>query len=303
MKYSTVFVPALVVANGLLAAAMPAPAAPSSDMGSYKDRKPKQDAASQSLPLPTDSLPSPLPTSSAPTSVSSASSSAKSEEASTTSTAKSEESGATGVPETAERVPGSVESKAIRARGPTPEDIQCGKIYVQSIDRFSGFVQGTRDQDGRYTVGPQSGAVTVTLGDNVLKLDQAFQGGYPRIGATFGVDFERNPGEDNMAGNSWNFAYVTATGDGHQYGQPAISDDSSFNFAHDAHQHVESAIFYLGENGEIKAAWTNKNKQSVPVDFAVNPNKQLILGANVGAYSAHYSFGSNAPSARLFCRK
>jgi hypothetical protein len=272
-------------------------------MGSYKNRKPKQDAPSENILLPTSSLPSPLPTSSAPTSVSSASSSAKSEEASATSTAKSEEAGATGVPGTVERVPGSVESEALHARGQTPEEIQCGKIYVQSIDRFSGFVQGARDQDGRYTVGPQSGAVTVTFSDHALKLDQAFQGGYPRIGGTFGVDFERIPGEDNMAGNSWNFAYVTATGDAHQYGQPALMDDSSFNLAHDAHQHVESAVFYLGENGEIKAAWTNKNKQSIPVEFAVNPSKQLVFGANVGAYSAHYSFGSDAPSARLFCRK
>ena len=112
---------------------------------------------------------------------------------------------------------------------------------------------------------------------------------------------------------------MTATGDAHHYGQPAVMDRSTFNMAHDAHQNVgtylsdayaptfaesslESAVFYFGENGEIKAAWTNKNKQSIPVDFAVNPSKQLVLSANVGAYSAHYSFGSDAPAARVFCR-
>jgi hypothetical protein len=182
------------------------------------------------------------------------------------------------------------------------ERASCGKIFVQSTGPYSGYVQGTRDDQGRYVVGSdQVNALKVKFHDQTIILDHEFQNGFPRLGTTFGMVVDSAVGEDNMAGNSFNYAYISATGELHKAGEPAITDSSSFNAAHGTNQHVESAIFTLGDNEEILASWTNTNGQTVPVQFAISIYSQLVISANAGAYSARFG-GERAPSARLFCR-
>lgn len=186
--------------------------------------------------------------------------------------------------------------------GDLMERTPCGRIFVQSSGSYSGYVQGTRDDSGRYFVSPDlDSALKVKFQDQTIILDHEFQNGFPRLGATFGLVVDSAVGQDNMAGNSFNYAYISATGELHKAGDPATTDSSSFNTAFGTNQHVESAIFTLGDNGEILASWTNTNGQTLPVQFAMSLNRQLVISANSGAYSARFG-GESAPSARLFCR-
>ncbi|CCA69398.1 hypothetical protein PIIN_03298 [Serendipita indica DSM 11827] len=76
----------------------------------------------------------------------------------------------------------------------------------------------------------------------------------------------------------------------HQSGQPAIADESSFNEGNQTNQHV------------VFASWINRNGQSIPVQFALNTNFEVVISDNVGAYAAvFYDYHEKAAAARLFC--
>jgi hypothetical protein len=119
---------------------------------------------------------------------------------------------------------------------------------------------------------------------------------YPALGATFGVQHDSNTSQDNMQGNSANFAMLTGTSMT-MYGQRDADGDSSFNDATGASQKVESAIYYLGENLEVHASWVNTDGMAIPIEFGVNPDNEVVMSANVGQYAASYG----GKSARLFC--
>jgi len=107
---------------------------------------------------------------------------------------------------------------------------------------------------------------------------------------------DSNASQDNMQGNSANFAMLTGTSMT-TYGKRDTDGSSSFNDATGASQKVESAIYYLGENRELHASWVNTNGQAVPIQFGVNPDYEVVMSANVGQYAATYG----GKSARLFC--
>lgn len=123
--------------------------------------------------------------------------------------------------------------------GDLMERTPCGRIFVQSSGSYSGYVQGTRDDSGRYFVSPDlDSALKVKFQDQTIILDHEFQNGFPRLGATFGLVVDSAVGQDNMAGNSFNYAYISATGELHKAGDPATTDSSSFNTAFGTNQHV-----------------------------------------------------------------
>ncbi|KAG8822227.1 hypothetical protein FRC17_009614 [Serendipita sp. 399] len=195
-------------------------------------------------------------------------------------------------------VPGPANRRMRRIPSQEGREFECGNLRVQAEDNaYSGFIAGTRDRDGRYIVTKdQSKAAQVKLADSELLLEPRDQSmGYARIGATFGLVFQQ-PGENNMEGNSVNNAYVSGT-DRTPVGSSATTGRSSFNDATSSRQRIESSIFRFGENKEVLAQWINTDRAAKPVSFAINPDFQLVLSANSGAYVA--KFGGKA--ARVFC--
>jgi hypothetical protein len=110
------------------------------------------------------------------------------------------------------------------------------------------------------------------------------------------VQHDGNASQDNMQGNSANFAMLTGTSMT-MYGKRDTDGDSSFNDATGASQKVESTIYYFGENREVHANWVNTNGIAIPIEFGVNPDKEMVVSANVGQYAATYG----GKSARVFC--
>jgi hypothetical protein len=176
------------------------------------------------------------------------------------------------------------------------EEGKCGRIVVTASDNtFSGFVSADMDEDGRYAVAKDaSKGVLVDLKSHNLVFRNPDT--YPALGATFGVVHDSNTSQDNMQGNSANFAMLTGTSMT-AYGKRDTDGSSSFNDATGASQKVESAIYYFGENRELLASWVNTNGQAVPIQFGVNPDYEVVMSANVGQYAATYG----GKSARLFC--
>jgi len=192
------------------------------------------------------------------------------------------------------KIPGMRRSRIyVRAAN---DEVRCGRLVVVASDnKFSGFVSAARDEDGRHTVvKDHSKAVVVDLKSHNLvprSIDT-----YDALGATFGVMHDKNTSEDNMQGNSANFAMLTGTSMT-MYGHRDTDGSSSFNDATGASQKVESAIYYSGENSEVLASWVNTDGKAVPVQFGVNPDYEVVMGANVGQYAATYG----GKSARVFC--
>ncbi|KAG8824915.1 hypothetical protein FRC19_000847 [Serendipita sp. 401] len=206
------------------------------------------------------------------------------------------------VPPSSAPTPTSVPGPASRHMRRIPYEegnqFQCGMLRVQAEDNaFSGYIAGMRDRDGRYIVTKDaSRAAQVKLVESELLLEPRDQSmGYARIGATFGLLYEQ-PGDNNMEGNSFNYAYISGT-DRTAVGSPASMGRSSFNDATSSRQRIESSIFYFGENKEVRAQWVNTNRAIKPVTFAVNPSFQLVISGNPGAYVS--KFGGKA--ARIFC--
>jgi len=185
---------------------------------------------------------------------------------------------------------------AIREATTEEKTLTCGHLRIETgSSKYSGFLSASRDQNGRYTVvkSADKGTTVDLKGHNLIFRHEDM---YPALGATYGVARDGNAGQDNIQGNSANFAMLTGTSTT-LYGKPATSGQSSFNEATGAPQHIESAIYYFGENREIHASWVNKDGASIPTEFGVNPDGQVIISANAGQYAAH--FGGYA--ARVFC--
>jgi hypothetical protein len=81
------------------------------------------------------------------------------------------------------------------------------------------------------------------------------------------------------------------------YGKGPSQGRSSFDDATGAHQRIESAVFTLGENGEIYPSWVDSDGVTTPSVWGVNDQRQVVYSANIGQYNA--DFGGK--SARVFC--
>jgi len=171
----------------------------------------------------------------------------------------------------------------------------CGIMRVQASDpAYSGYVSELRDTNGRYTViTDKSQAVSTRIkAHNIVPSNG---NGYDVLGATFGAVHDE-AGEERFRGNSGNFAMLTGTSKT-LYGKGPSSGRSSFNDAVQAEQSIESAVYNMGENGEIHPSWVDKDGVSSPATWGVNDQKQLVFSSNIGEYIA--DFGGK--SAQVFC--
>jgi len=171
----------------------------------------------------------------------------------------------------------------------------CGIMRVQASDpAYSGYVSEQRDDSGRYTVisDKSKGVVTKFKAHNIVPSNGE---GYDVLGATFGAVHD-DAGDEQFRGNSGNFAMLTGTSKT-LYGKGPATGRSSFNDAVKAHQRIESAVYSMGENGEIHPSWVDKDGVSTPAIWGVNDQKQLVYSANIGQYVA--DFGGK--SAQVFC--
>jgi hypothetical protein len=82
------------------------------------------------------------------------------------------------------------------------------------------------------------------------------------------------------------------------YGKGPAQGRSSFNDATGAHQRIESAVFALGETGEILPSWVDRDGASIPSVWGVNDQLQIVYSANIGQYNAEFG----GKPARVFCK-